>query len=498
MDELAPAEQLPVIVFSAVANGEILRISSVRGGLLASLGIAPDGSAELAAAIHPEDRTHFLRPSGDPAGTLVRLAGAGRPWRWLKLDTTPVRDGGYSGLLVCAERLKSAEESARRYRDYAEISSDWYWEQDAELKFTYFSREFEEISGVPSANALGRTRWDGLGREQLGNIDWAAHRRTTEAHRPFRNFEYPSRRPDGRIVWFRVSGVPRVDAAGNFVGYFGIAADITATKALENDLLQSQRLAALGQLAAGVAHEVNNPLGFVRANLGSLDSYLTTLLALAQQLAALAPDGADPVWQQRVGALTRAADLEFVREDSRQLLDECRQGLDRVRQIVSDLREFSREGNAEWSDEHLHRCIESAVNLIIGTLPGGVEIERNYAALPPLRCCPLQLNQVFLALLTNAAQAIGAGPGRIVLTTGGDDGALWAEVADTGCGIAAEHLAHIFEPFFTTRPVGAGRGMGLSSSFGIVAEHGGKIEVRSAPGAGAAFRVILPLRPGAS
>lgn len=166
-----------------------------------------------------------------------------------------------------------------------------------------------------------------------------------------------------------------------------------------------------------------------------------------------------------------------------------------MRQIVGDLREFSREGNAEWSDEHLHRCIDSAVSLIGGTLPDGVEIMRNYAALPPLRCRPLQLNQVFLALLTNAVQAVGAGPGRISLTTGGDGGAPWAEVADTGCGIAAQHLAHVFEPFFTTRPVGAGRGMGLSSAFGIVCEHGGKIEVHSAPGAGASFRVILPLRP---
>ncbi|MBI2306960.1 MAG: PAS domain S-box protein [Rhodocyclales bacterium] len=489
-------QQLPLIAFLARQTSDEPTLTAPHGGLLAGLGLAAGDGAALAAAIHPEDRPHFRAP---PAGdeVLVRLRGADGTWRWFSLRATATDGDGYAGLLVGAERLQSLAESAQRYRDYAEISSDWYWEQDAELRFTYFSREFEEITGVPTASALGKTRWQGLGREQLGDVDWAAHRRETEAHRPFRNFEYASRRPDGRIIWFRVSGLPRFDAAGNFLGYFGIASDISATRMLESELQQAQRLASLGQLAAGIAHEINNPLGFVRSNLGTLGNYLTTLLEIAEHLAdhlaAQPADGTEAPWRERAAALLRTADLDFLRDDALLLLDECRQGLDRVRQIVGDLREFAREGAAEWSEEDLHRCLDSAAHLIAGQLPAGVELRRCYAELPPLRCRPLQLNQVFLALLTNAVQAIGDGPGSITLRSGGDGGALWVEVSDTGCGIAAEHLPHIFDPFFTTRPVGSGKGMGLASCFGIVSEHGGRIEVHSTPGAGTTFRVTLPL-----
>jgi len=488
--------ELPLIVFEAMPTAQGVAIAEAHGGLLAALGIAQGDGAALMGAIHPDDIQHFVAPAHDGA-SLVRLATPDSHWRWFSLRPTLGREGVYAGVLVCGERLKSAELSARRYRDYAEISSDWYWEQDAGLRFTYFSREFERISGVPTASGLGRTRWEGLGRERLGNVDWQAHQEELYAHRAFRDFEYPSRRPDGRIVWFRVSGVPRFDEGGDFLGYFGIASDITPTRMLQHDLQQSQRLAAIGQLAAGVAHEINNPLSFARSNLGTLDDYLMTLISLVDQLAD-PPAGADPAWRERVQALTHAADLEFLRDDARQLLDESRQGLDRVRQIVSDLREFSREGADERIGENIHRCLDSAVNLTLGKLPPGVEIKRHYADLPQISCRPAQLNQLFLALLTNAVQAIGQGPGEISLTTGVSGAALWVDVADTGCGIAAEHLPKIFDPFFTTRRVGEGKGLGLSTAFGIVAEHGGRIDVESTPGAGARFRVSLPLGPAAA
>ncbi|MFC5301658.1 two-component system sensor histidine kinase NtrB [Azospira restricta] len=491
MDPVADLQLLPLIAFRACRTPDGWRLQAPSGGLLAHLGVAPGDGDALAAAIHPDDAAHFRAPPADGDEVHVRLARPGDPWRWFSLRANTGADG-YAGLLVEGDRQQALAASAQRYRDYAEISSDWYWEQDAELRFTYFSREFEQITGVPTASALGKTRWQGLGREQIGNVDWAAHRRETEAHRPFRNFEYASRRPDGRLVWFRVSGRPRFDADGRFLGYFGIASDITATKALEGELQQSQRQAALGQLAAGIAHEINNPLGFVRSNLGTLERYLATLLGIADHLAAPPAGDADAAWRARAAALLRAADLDFLRDDALLLLGECRDGLDRVRQIVGELREFAREGAADWCDDDLSRCLDSAAKLIAHRLPAGVELQRHYVALPPLRCRPQQLNQVFLALLSNALQAIGDGPGRITLSTGGDGCTLWAEVADDGCGIAAEHLPRLFEPFFTTRPVGSGRGMGLATCFGIVAEHGGRIDVDSAPGAGARFRVTLP------
>jgi signal transduction histidine kinase len=316
-------------------------------------------------------------------------------------------------------------------------------------------------------------------------------------HQPIRNFEYSGRRPDGGIVWFRVSGRPRHDEAGKFIGYYGIASDISATRRIEERLQQSERLASIGQLAAGVAHEINNPVGFVRSNIETLGGYLHTLLALLERYAAVEAAGARPEALAALQAEKSRADLDFLRDDAPMLVDECRDGLDRIRKIVADLREFSREGEAELCEADLNACLESAINLFASNLSKNIELKRDYAILPALRCRPRQLNQVFFALLANAGQAIGGQAGCITVSSGqGGNGEQWVQVSDTGCGIAAEHLPRIFEPFFTTRPVGKGTGMGLAMCFGIVADHGGRIEVHSAPGAGASFRVVLPSAPG--
>lgn len=389
--------------------------------------------------------------------------------------------------LVEAQHTLSAD--AQRYRDYAEMSSDWYWEQDGEFRFTYFSREFEEITGVPSAKGLGRTRWEGLGRERLGNVDWPAHQKLLQAHLPFRNFEYPTMRPDGRMIWFRVSGKPRLDMDGQFLGYFGIAADISATRNLQSQLQQAERLAAVGQLAAGMAHEINNPIGFVCSNVRTLGGYLEGLLALADACAA------QPNLPETLKHALREADVEFVRQDTPQLVHECREGLERVRKIVADLREFAHEGRSEWLMADLHTCIASAINLVSCRLPSGVSMECAGAKLPAVHCCPAQINQVLLALLTNAIQASERKTGPITVRTGQADAEhVWFEVADQGCGIAPENLPHLFEPFFTTREVGRGTGMGLATVFGMVSDHGGSIDVDSSLGSGSRFRVTLPVK----
>ncbi|OGB34356.1 MAG: hypothetical protein A3F78_06735 [Burkholderiales bacterium RIFCSPLOWO2_12_FULL_61_40] len=488
---------LPLIAFSACVRQGELTLVQAEGALLAVLGDASAPASVLGAAIHPNERAAFVSPPLNGAHQLVRLRASDASWRWFKLRVGAVQihsDGlHYSAVLTEASAFKTLEEAAQRYRDYTEITSDWYWEMDAQHRFSYFSREFEEITGLPSSAALGRTRWDGLGKERLGHIDWEAHQQQLFAHQPIRNFEYPSRRPDGRMVWFRVSGAPRYDDSGAFIGYYGIAADISATRRIEERLQQSERLASIGQLAAGVAHEINNPLSFVRSNVETLGHYLGTLLTLIQHYSALeAACSATPALAA-LQAQKQQADLDYLREDAPALLEECRSGLERVRKIVADLREFSREGDTDWSEADIHGCLESAINLMLGGLPKTVELKRQFSALDAVRCKPLQLNQVFLALLANAAQAIGEQPGAITVRSGETDSTeLWVEVSDTGCGIAAEHLPRIFEPFFTTRPIGKGTGMGLSMCFGIVADHGGRIEVSSTPGAGSSFRVCLP------
>ncbi|MES2974456.1 MAG: ATP-binding protein [Pseudomonadota bacterium] len=257
-----------------------------------------------------------------------------------------------------------------------------------------------------------------------------------------------------------------------------------------SQLLQSEKMASIGQLAAGVAHEINNPVAFVNSNLGSLQQYVADLFkALAAYEAAEAE--LTPATRAAVTALKRQIDLVFLREDVASLLSESVDGLQRVKRIVQDLKDFSHVDQTELQPANLEKGLDSTVNVAWSELKHKVELVKEYGAISEIECMPSHLNQVFLNLLINAAHAI-EGQGRITLRTGQDDDNVWVEVEDNGKGISAEHLDRIFDPFFTTKPVGVGTGLGLSLSYGIVKQHGGRIDVRSAPGKGSVFRVVLP------
>lgn len=264
----------------------------------------------------------------------------------------------------------------------------------------------------------------------------------------------------------------------------------------QQQLLQSEKMAAIGQLAAGVAHEINNPAGYVLSNLATLQRYMEGILAL---LDAYAQGEADmqhnPARLQDIAALKQSLDLEYLRQDVLDLLRESSEGMHRVRRIVQDLKDFSHVDASDWQWADLHANIESTLNVVWNELKYRVEVVKEFGAVPPLFCIPAQINQVIMNLLTNAVQAIPE-RGVITIRTGSSTDEAWFEVSDTGGGIAPEHLHHLFEPFFTTKPVGKGTGLGLSLSFGIVQKHGGRIEVDSTPGQGATFRVWLPLDGG--
>jgi PAS domain S-box-containing protein len=260
----------------------------------------------------------------------------------------------------------------------------------------------------------------------------------------------------------------------------------------QNQLLQSEKMASIGQLAAGVAHELNNPIGFVSSNLGSLESYLTDLFAVDDAYAeaeAAAPDCDQLV---RVRAIKREKDYDFLRSDIVQLLAESKDGLARVAKIVKDLKDFSRAGEAtmQWAD--LHQGLDSTLNIIWNELKYKCTLHKEYGELPEVWCVPAQLNQVFMNLLVNAAHAIPEA-GDIVIRTGRQGDQVFVAISDSGVGIAAENLNRIFEPFFTTKPVGQGTGLGLSLSYSIVKKHQGRIEVESTPGKGTTFTVWLPI-----
>ncbi|OHC72754.1 MAG: ATPase [Rhodocyclales bacterium RIFCSPLOWO2_02_FULL_63_24] len=271
-----------------------------------------------------------------------------------------------------------------------------------------------------------------------------------------------------------------------------------ANDALETShlqLLQSEKMASIGQLAAGVAHEINNPVGFVLSNLGSLAHYLDDFLEVLsayERLEAELPPSLPGLSALR--ALKARVDLGYLRRDVLLLLQESHDGCTRVRDIVQDLKDFSRAGGAEvWQAANVEAGLDSTLNITANELKYKAELVKEFAGVPDIECLPSQLNQVFLNLIVNAAQAIEQG-GKVWVRTGREGDAIWVEVADDGRGIPAENLGRIFDPFFTTKPVGQGTGLGLALSYGIVRKHNGRIEVDSKPGCGSRFRVWLPIR----
>jgi hemerythrin-like metal-binding protein len=260
----------------------------------------------------------------------------------------------------------------------------------------------------------------------------------------------------------------------------------------QNQLLQSEKMASVGQLAAGVAHEINNPIGFVNSNLSTLEKYIgglkVVLIAYQQSEASL-----NPTALSTLVAIKKKVDLPYILEDIPNLLKESQDGLVRVKRIIQDLRDFSHVDESVWQLASLESCMDSTINVATNEIKYKAEVIKKYAGLPSVECMPSQLNQVFLNLLVNAAQAIEQ-KGVITISTGQLNEEVWIEVADTGKGIDPDNIKKIFDPFFTTKPIGKGTGLGLSVSFGIVQKHGGRIEVHSELGKGTAMRVWLPIK----
>ncbi|MDO8263507.1 MAG: PAS domain S-box protein, partial [Gallionella sp.] len=244
----------------------------------------------------------------------------------------------------------------------------------------------------------------------------------------------------------------------------------------QNQLLQSEKMASVGLMAAGVAHEINNPIGYVNSNLGTLEKYLADIFAVLNEYEAaeMLLDKDNPQFEE-LRHLKEEINLGYLREDIKALLAESHQGLERVKKIVLDLKNFSHaDSEDQWMWADIHRGLDTTLNVVWNELKYKCEVVKEYGSLPEIYCLPSQLNQVFMNLLVNAAQAIEV-RGTITLRTGQDGDRVWVEVSDTGKGILPEDFPHLFDPFFTTKPVGKGTGLGLSVSYSIVERHRGKI-----------------------
>ena len=269
----------------------------------------------------------------------------------------------------------------------------------------------------------------------------------------------------------------------------------------QGQLVHSEKLAALGTLAAGMAHEINNPLAFATNNMAVLGRDLALLLGVLGRYEAAWPAlrTVDPEAASSIARLRDEADLLYLAENLPRLIESTCRGLGRVAEIVKNLRAFAQLDRGDVGEIDVNESIDQGLGLLGDILSRQrIEVVRDLAPLPPLECRPAHLNQVFLNLLMNAMQAIeaaGRTSGRVgVATRATSEGEVVVEIADDGCGIPPESLPKIFDPFFTTRAIGQGSGLGLSLAHGIVADHGGAIEVESTVGVGTTFRVRLPIR----
>jgi signal transduction histidine kinase len=275
-------------------------------------------------------------------------------------------------------------------------------------------------------------------------------------------------------------------------------------KSTEAQLIQSEKMRALGQFVAGIAHELNNPIGFISANLEHLRR---AVAALEQMLAAYARAPAQGSVEAELAERRRALRVEELLEDLPSVLQDCEEGARRAAEIVAGLRAFARADRADgWSRVDVRDRVERTLALLRHRLTGAVTVVRDYGDVPPIECAPGQLDQVLLNVLANAIDAVG-GSGTISVATRLEHDPPAARrpgpyavlrVRDDGAGMAPEVRARVFEPFFTTKPEGQGTGLGLSVSYGIVERHGGTIAVESAPGGGTTFTLHLPLAPPAA
>lgn len=260
-------------------------------------------------------------------------------------------------------------------------------------------------------------------------------------------------------------------------------------------VVQQEKMASIGQLAAGVAHEINNPMGFISSNLGTLGKYIERLndfiLALLEGLETLPSNDAAAALRDKRKALK----VDYILEDGKELIKESLDGAERVRTIVKNLKSFSRVDEAECKDADINECITSTINIVWNELKYKVKLIKELGEIPLIKCHPQQLNQVFMNLLVNAGQAIEK-QGEITVRTWHESGSIYASISDNGCGMAPEVINRIFEPFYTTKEVGKGTGLGLSITYDIIKKHNGEITVESETGKGTTFKVRIPIVGG--
>lgn len=497
---LAADVELDLVVTDRIAPGSLERLRK---------GLGPDGPP-LVAVTAAEDEGEALAAFRAGACECVRAGG----------------DLAESLSVVALERIRRHRQHRERARLARRIGDLQRYNEsiiqnlnsalvvvDAGGIVTYANPAASAILGGADEAQLeleGRSVWTWFSGE--GGRDTFIDR-TLRTGARFRSVETQIRRLDGQRVPIGISCAPLPSETGGREGAVATFQDLSEIRQLREQVLQTEKMASIGELAAGVAHEINNPTGFIHANLYQMTEYITDLQHVWSRVDDLrkAVDSQD--WaaaRAASSALSQASDevdVDFVLNDFGKAIRESQEGSERIRHIVQDLRDFARQDTGERTPADLNQCVDSTASIAWTMMKHSVVLSKEYGELPALSCFPMQLKQVVMNLLVNAYQAIeqkhgeSGQVGHITVRTrnaaGADDGTAGVEleVEDDGVGIRSDHVGRIFDPFFTTKEVGEGTGLGLSTSFNIVRRHGGRVSVESREGEGTRFRVWLPVEP---
>jgi PAS domain S-box-containing protein len=463
--------------------------------------------------------------------TLALVGLGAQAWWWRKRHSLLFTD-----FLAATDVQRRTERDLRQtemfYHSLVETIPQMILCKDLEGRFTFANQKFcdelgctpEEIKGKTDLDFFPRELAEKYRRDDQKVIESGQVLDIVEAHVT----------PKGEKLYVQVMKTPLVGTEGQPIGIQGIFWDVTARmkaeeklkeqnvtlhdlatserkahealkaiheelKSAQSIMVQTEKLASLGQLVAGVAHEINNPLAFVSNNVAVLERDLRdmiTLIGLYRRTEQLS-DGDHANLSSEIDRVKNQLDVDYTVENLPRLIERTREGLRRIERIVKDLRLFARVDEGDWNEVDLNPGIESSVNMIQGSARNkGVKLVTDLQPLPPVRCRAARVHQVVVNLLLNAIDACSRDDSVTVSTRSEPETqAVRIEVADTGPGIEPAVRDRIFDPFFTTKPLGHGTGLGLSISYGIVQEHHGSIDVQSSPGAGARFTVLLPCMP---
>ncbi len=402
---------------------------------------------------------------------------------------------------------KALRENEERFRSLVETSADFVWETDENDVYTYASPKIRDILGYEPEEVLGKTPFDLKAPEEATRVAEIS-RSIVASQRPFSLLENKHLHKDGHLVILESSGVPFFDSDGTFRGYRGIDRDITERKVLQSQLAQAQRLEAIGQLAAGIAHEINTPTQYVGDNVSFLKDVSQDIMKLQGEYGRLldaARDGTiTPELISEISAVAKEVDVGFLSREMPSAAEQALEGVERISNIVRAMRQFAHPGAEEKVATDVNRAIENTVMVSRNEWKYVADMETDLDPdLPFVQLLPGEFNQVILNMIVNAAHSIAnvvgdgsGGKGKITIKTRRNGELAEIRVSDTGTGIPEKLRDRVFDPFFTTKEVGKGTGQGLAIAHVVIVDkHNGTIALESEEGKGASFIVRLPIGP---